>query len=80
MGLCLSITVRRGEAVTPLTTKLARLMSEVESKVTVRPDPLVEDRLRAEDVLKVAHKDALKDSHDAGNGADGGRSPPGLVG
>ena len=48
--------------------------------VTVRPDALVEVWLCAQDVLKVAHKDALKDSHDAGNGVDGGGPPPGLVG
>jgi hypothetical protein len=49
-------------------------------EVTVRPDALVEVWLCAQDVLKVAHKDALKDSHDAGNGVDGGGPPPGLVG
>lgn len=48
--------------------------------VTVRPDPLAEAQRSAQDVLKVAHKDALKDSHDAGDGVDGGCSPPGLVG
>lgn len=50
------------------------------STVTVRPDPLAEAQRSAQDVLKVAHKDALKDSHDAGDGVDGGCSPPGLVG
>jgi hypothetical protein len=55
-------------------------LSKLGTKVTVRPGPLAEAQRSAQDVLKVAHKDALKDSHDAGDGVDGGCSPPGLVG
>ena len=49
-------------------------------RVTIRCDPLVVTGLSAQDVLKFAHKDALKDSHDASDGVDGGEAPPGLVG
>ena len=58
----------------------ALMLRQIALFVTVRPDALVEVWLCAQDVLKAAHKDALEDSHDAGNGVDGGGPPPGLVG
>jgi len=58
---------------------LLRRMKDGGSTVTVRPEPLAEVVCCPQGVLKVAHKDGRKDSHDAGYAVEGSGAPPGLV-